>query len=97
MLDWVPIPFSRGSSQLRDRTQVSHLAGRFFTTEPQVKFKIVSVYKKISKSNKWKRKAFVKIGKKKMLQCLARDWGEEDEAAPCCLIAFQVTGVDTAM
>ena len=32
-----------------------------------------------------------------MLQCLARDWGEEDEAAPCCLIAFQVTGVDTAM
>ena len=26
------LPFSRGSSQLRDRTQVSHAAGRFFTS-----------------------------------------------------------------
>ena len=25
-------PFSRGSSQPRDRTQVSHIAGRFFTS-----------------------------------------------------------------
>ena len=25
------IPFTRGSSQPRDRTQVSHIAGRFFT------------------------------------------------------------------
>ena len=30
-LEWVAIPFSRGSSQPRDRTQVSHIAGRFFT------------------------------------------------------------------
>ena len=28
----VTFPFSRGSSQPRDRTQVSHIAGRFFTT-----------------------------------------------------------------
>ena len=27
----VALPCSRGSSQLRDRTQVSHIAGRFFT------------------------------------------------------------------
>ena len=26
-LDWVAFPFSRGSSQPRDRTQVSHIAG----------------------------------------------------------------------
>ena len=32
ILDWVAMPFSRGSSQLRDRTQVSHIAGRFFIT-----------------------------------------------------------------
>ena len=32
MLEWVAFPFSRGSSQLRDRTQVSHIAGRFFTS-----------------------------------------------------------------
>ena len=31
ILEWVAIPFSRGSSQPRDRTQVSHIAGGFFT------------------------------------------------------------------
>ena len=31
ILEWVAIPFSRGSSQPRDRTQVSCTAGRFFT------------------------------------------------------------------
>ena len=28
ILEWVALPFSRGSSQPRDRTQVSHIAGR---------------------------------------------------------------------
>ena len=32
ILEWVAIPFSRGSSQPRDQTQVSHIAGRFFTS-----------------------------------------------------------------
>ena len=32
ILEWVDIPFSRGSSQPKDRTQVSHIAGRFFTS-----------------------------------------------------------------
>ena len=32
ILEKVAIPFSRGSSQLRDRTEVSHIAGRFFTS-----------------------------------------------------------------
>ena len=31
MLKWVAILFSRKSSQSRDQTQVSHIAGRFFT------------------------------------------------------------------
>ena len=31
-LEWVAFPFSRGSSQPRDRTQVSRIAGRFFTS-----------------------------------------------------------------
>ena len=30
-LEWVAIPVSRGSSQPRDQTQVSYIAGRFFT------------------------------------------------------------------
>ena len=34
ILEWVAFPFSRGSSQPRDRTQVFCIAGRFFTTEP---------------------------------------------------------------
>jgi len=29
-LEWVAMPFSRGSSGPRDLTQVSHIAGRFF-------------------------------------------------------------------
>ena len=33
ILEWIAIPFSRGSSQPRDGTQVSWLAGEFFTTE----------------------------------------------------------------
>ena len=31
ILEWVAIPFSRGSSQLRDQTRISCIAGRFFT------------------------------------------------------------------
>ena len=31
ILEWVAYPFYRGSSQPRDQTQVSHIAGGFFT------------------------------------------------------------------
>ena len=32
ILEWVAFSFSRGSSQPRDRTQVSSIAGGFFTS-----------------------------------------------------------------
>ena len=32
ILEWVAFPFSRGFSQPRDQTQVSHVAGGFFTS-----------------------------------------------------------------
>ena len=32
ILEWRVFPFSRGSSQPRDRTQVFHIAGRLFTS-----------------------------------------------------------------
>ena len=32
ILEWVAFPFSRGSSQPSDRTQVSRIAGGFFTS-----------------------------------------------------------------
>ena len=31
ILEWVAISFSRGSSQPKDQTEVSHIAGRLFT------------------------------------------------------------------
>ena len=43
ILERVAIPSSKGSSQLRDRTQVSRIASRFFTSEPQVKSKNTGV------------------------------------------------------
>ena len=36
-LEWVAFSFSKGSSQPRDRTQVSHTAGRFFTSWATIK------------------------------------------------------------
>ena len=32
ILEWVTVPFSRGSSQNTDWTQVSHIASRFYTS-----------------------------------------------------------------
>jgi len=34
ILEWVTVPFSRGSSQSRDQTQVSCIAGGFLPAEP---------------------------------------------------------------
>ena len=33
IVEWVAMPSSRGSSQPRDRTRVSHIAGGFFTSQ----------------------------------------------------------------
>ena len=32
ILEWIPFPFSKGSSQPRDQIQVSHIAGGFFSS-----------------------------------------------------------------
>ena len=37
ILEWLAIPFSMASSQPSDRTQVSSIAGRFFTNKPSQK------------------------------------------------------------
>ena len=41
ILAWVASPFSRGSSQSRDQTWVSLIAGRFVTTVPSGKPKVL--------------------------------------------------------
>ena len=47
ILEWVASPFSRGSSQPRDRTQVSCIAGRFFTNWAmrEALFRLNNIYK----------------------------------------------------
>ena len=48
ILEWVAFPFSRGSSQPRDRTQVSCIAGRFFTSWAKREAQIYILYFKKS-------------------------------------------------
>ena len=43
ILEWVAVTFSRGSSQPRDRTQVSHIAADSLPAEPQGKPKNTGV------------------------------------------------------
>ena len=43
IMEWVAFPFSRGSSQPRDRIQVFRIAAGFFTAEPQGKPKNTGV------------------------------------------------------
>ena len=52
ILEWVAISFSRGSSQPRDQTWVSHMAGRLFTQTD-------------SRVWTWKKMPFNKVKKKK--------------------------------
>ena len=47
-LEWIAIPFSRGSSRPRDGTQVSCIAGRFFTVRPPVKQSFLKVLPQFS-------------------------------------------------
>ena len=49
ILEWVAIPFSRGSSWPRDWTHSSCITGRFFTTESQRKL-ILGHYSSIKKN-----------------------------------------------
>ena len=44
ILEWTAVPFSRGSSQPRDWTQVSHVAGRLFTVWATRKAHLLSIY-----------------------------------------------------
>ena len=43
ILDWVAVPFSRGSSQTRDRTQVSHTEADSLPADPLGKPKNMGV------------------------------------------------------
>ena len=59
ILEWVAFPFSRVSSQPRDRTQVSCIAGRLFTSWVTRK---APIYKKLQ-IEWWKKNRIRKRGK----------------------------------
>ena len=50
ILEWVAVPFSRGSAQPRDWIMVSHVAGRFFTSWPSGK-PFICIYTYIGEGN----------------------------------------------
>ena len=53
ILDWVAVPFSKGSSWSRDRTQGSYIAGRFFTVWATGKAPINRSGDNIKEKNQW--------------------------------------------
>ena len=50
ILEWVAIPFSKGSCQSRNQIYISCLAGRFFITEPLGKIPTMEYYSTIKKN-----------------------------------------------
>ena len=54
ILQWVAIPFSKGFSQPRDRTQVSHIASGFFTS--RATREAIKIYKVITERIEKKEK-----------------------------------------
>ena len=64
ILEWVAFPFSRGSSQYRDQTQVSRFAGRFFTIwatreAKDITFHYVQLLEELILLGKWKMELII--------------------------------------
>ena len=73
ILEWVAFSFSRGSSQPRDRTQASLIAGGFYTSWASSNINIVPKIRKVS----WKRWSLSWISKAKGWY-----WREASDRAP---------------
>ena len=54
ILEWVAVPFSRGSSQCRDWTQVSRIAGRFFISWARQTVEVIAKSRVRGRKAKWK-------------------------------------------
>ena len=63
ILEWVAFPFSRGSSQPRDGTQVFRTAGRFFTSwaTREAQKKVEMPLEEKADCSFWVRKAHIKF------------------------------------
>ena len=73
ILDWVAVPFSRGSSEPRDRTHVFLIAGRFFTRATR---ETPLIYKELLKIEEilWKNRERVWIDHRKKRKCPLNTW-----------------------
>ena len=56
MLEWVAFSFSRGSSQPRDQTKVSHIADRLFTIWAPMESLVIVILKKERKKERNRQK-----------------------------------------
>ena len=54
ILEWVAFLFSRGSSLPRDRTQFSHIAGRFFTSWATREAQVLGIINRLKVGGSWK-------------------------------------------
>ena len=80
ILEWVAMPFSRGSSWPRDWTHVSHISGRFFTiwaTQDDLKY-IQSSLKNISR---WFNRLLSPFTKWKLQHSSFYFWGQGSKIA----------------
>ena len=59
ILEWVAISFSRGSSQPRDKTWISCIASRLFTTEPPRKPLWLGYWRTNAKDNLGEKNAYL--------------------------------------
>ena len=92
ILEWVAMPSSRGSSQLRDRTQVSQIAGEFFpvwaTREAHTVWLLYMTFPKVhnyrKRGRRWKWLPWIK-------KMVVEVWG--DGVGVC--LAFQNSRRDT--
>ena len=67
ILEWVAFPFSRGSSQPREQTQVSRIAGRFFTSWTKRESPIYKSFNKASLSFKFTQLNFLSSNRRTTL------------------------------
>ena len=85
ILGWVAIPFSRGSSQSRDQTQISCIGGRFFTiwATGGVKVYCHGLVSALTRGLEAKSRAgpppTLPPGSRQSLTCLSKPWPQKKD------------------
>ena len=83
ILEWVAFPFSRGSSQPRNQTRVSCIAGGFLTNWVMRE----APFDRIIDNNLYKYK---KLFREKIKECLSSTWVREDNKIKEILLVVNI-------